>query len=201
MSGEILTTAEKNALLALMAEARVVSNKELDAKYGFTLTGKDRERLNDLKLVESHRVGRTYYHELIEAGWARCREELSAERQPRGNIALYAVLAGLARYVQRADVSLAELFFRPDNTIEDQILAAYRHLASEGGKEVRLAELRKTLGHVKDGEVTEALKKMHEEKSLTLIPEDDQKRLRPEDRRSEVKIGRRAYHLISIELS
>ncbi|MBX6390890.1 MAG: hypothetical protein IRZ08_18190 [Frankia sp.] len=121
-SGEKLTGAQLGAMIALMAEAREVANPELDERYGFTLTGDDRRRLNDLKLVESHRQGRAYVHELTEDGWARMLAELTAPVPPKSTKipvgAVYALLNGLHRHLVRDRLSLADVF-RPDSALAD----------------------------------------------------------------------------------
>src|SRR5262245_4501008 len=135
-----LTMAQAAALFALMAEGGTADNPLLKSRYGFDLTGKDRTGLNDAKLVTSVRKGRSFAHTLEDAGWARCREELTAdppERAGAGGGALYAVLRGIGGYLERAELSLADVFRasapppvpapRPD--LDAQIRAAYDKLA------------------------------------------------------------------------
>ncbi|WP_322770659.1 hypothetical protein [Frankia sp. Cr1] len=113
MPSETLTPSEVAILLALMAEATEVSNPELKNAYGLRLDGASRRKLNDLKLVASRRAGSPFIHELTESGWARCREELSAPRPARGGPAagaLYAVLAGINRYLEQEDLVPADVF-------------------------------------------------------------------------------------------
>ena len=69
---------KRAAMFALLAEAREVSNPELAERLGFRLDGKERRVLNDLKLVISEKHGRAYSHQLTDAGWRWCNEELSA---------------------------------------------------------------------------------------------------------------------------
>jgi hypothetical protein len=126
MSHETLTGSEVAILLALMAEATAVSNPDLKNAYGLTLDGPSRRKLNDLKLVESRRVGRPFIHELTENGWGRCREELSAPCPRRGGAAvgaLYAVLAGLNRYLEQEDLVPADVF-RPRHQAPPEAPAA-----------------------------------------------------------------------------
>jgi hypothetical protein len=52
-----LSSKERAAMFALLAEARQLSNPELKERVGFPLDGKERRKLNDLKLVESGKVG------------------------------------------------------------------------------------------------------------------------------------------------
>jgi hypothetical protein len=84
VSDDQLVPQERLALLALMAVARKVTNAELKAETGVELTGSRRRRLNELKLVTSEKLGRSYVHELTDAGWARCEEGLSSPRPERG---------------------------------------------------------------------------------------------------------------------
>lgn len=110
MASESLTVSEVGILLALMAEAREVSNPELQAGYGLKLDGASRRKLNDLKLVESEKQGRAFVHLLADGGWARCRDELAAPRPNGGHKVLYALLASLNRYLDRENLALADIF-------------------------------------------------------------------------------------------
>ena len=65
-------------MFALLSAARKLSNAELQALIGARLVGKERRKLNELKLVESERRGRWFAHELSEAGLQWCTEELAA---------------------------------------------------------------------------------------------------------------------------
>src|SRR5260221_12332120 len=113
MQPEDLSVKERAVLFALMGEAREVSNPELAEHAGFRLDGKERRKLNDLKLVASQKTGRTFTHELTDAGWRWCGTQLSAGLPGKASSsegALYAVLGGLARYLDYTDQSLADLF-------------------------------------------------------------------------------------------
>jgi hypothetical protein len=120
MSSDTLTNREVASLLALMAEAREVTNTELDARYRFTIVGGSRRKLNDLKLVETRKKGRTFSHELTDDGWARCAEELGSPL-PAGRAsaatlgALYAVLGGIHHYAERNGLVPADLFSQPSD--------------------------------------------------------------------------------------
>jgi len=72
-----LSARERAALFALLAAARKLSNSELEAQIGMRLEGKERRKLNDLKLVESEKPGREFVHELSDAGWRWCADELA----------------------------------------------------------------------------------------------------------------------------
>jgi hypothetical protein len=162
MTDDALSAKERAALLGLMAMAREISNPEFRKIVGFALDGKERRRLNERKLVTSELRGRSYVHELTDPGWRWCEEELSAGRPPRAGYlggACYALLANLSRFLDRADLRLADIFGRtdeplrlappptpstapvtPDGDIESRIRSAYRQLAREPRDWVRLAE-------------------------------------------------------------
>lgn len=104
---------EISVLLALVGEAREISNPDLKKRYGLTLEGKSRRNLNDLKLVDSWRQGRAYVHVLTDDGWARLADELrEGIALPTGSAAgaLRALLGGLHRYLERTNHSLADVF-------------------------------------------------------------------------------------------
>ena len=212
MAGEILTTTQRNALFALMAEAREIANKELETRYGVSLTGQQRLMLNEWELVSSKRVGRGYVHELLDDGWVRCREELAAARTPRGNIALYAVLTGLDRYLKRTGNALADVFAKESvdevsqsgpasarPKVDEAIVDAYQDLAERPGAHVKLTALRTRLTDHSARQVTNALRRMASAGILVLTPEEDQKRLKKADRDAAVRFGDQENHMVSFE--
>lgn len=229
MSNETLTPAEVAILLTLMAEARELTNNELKELTGATITGKTRTKILNLKLVESRKIGQMFAHELNDNGWARCRAELESGRPAtaRGaaNGALYAVLAGLGRYLDRTELVPADIFQRtvastpvnqtppvpatapavdPDSfpvadDIEGRVRDAYKQLASRPGAWVGLAELRPLLGDAAKADVDLVLKAMDRLSDVSVVPEENQKTLTGEDRAAAVRIGGRDNHLIAIE--
>jgi hypothetical protein len=198
---------ERAVLLALMAEAKEVSNSDLKQRVGFTLDGAPRRKLNDLKLVYSHKPKRTFAHELTDDGWAWCATELSRERPPRAGSAggaLYAVLAGLGRFLKRADLKLSDVFQsdatlvqQPEIDIETRIRAAYRKLAKERGEWVSLTKLRPLLGNTSRAEVDTALQRMNRDPRVNLVPDSNQKTLTDQDRESAIRVGGEYKHLTS----
>ncbi|MER6824491.1 hypothetical protein ABT352_00680 [Streptosporangium sp. NPDC000563] len=115
MPDKALSLPEIAALLVLMIEAREISNPELKERHGLTLTGEARRNLNDLKLVESRKEGRSFAHVLTNAGWAALATELRAgvvlpERSGSAGVALRAVLFGLQSFMERSDCSLTDIF-------------------------------------------------------------------------------------------
>ena len=145
-------------LFALLSAARKVSNAELQALIGTRLVGKERRKLNELKLVESEKRGRWFVHELSDAGWRWCAEELAAGQEGRPTSlerSLYLVLGMFERYMTAARLSLADvasldLKVRPagrhkrrdtaegDGDLSARVEAAYQALARARGEFVRL---------------------------------------------------------------
>jgi hypothetical protein len=208
MKGEDFSVKERAVLFALMGEAREVSNSELAERAGFRLDGKERRRLNDRKLVDSRKVGRTYAHELTDAGWDWCATHLS--EGPRGRAssmegALYTVLGGLARYLEYSEQSLADVFQQrapeaPEKPSDIAVLlrAAYLRLASEPGKFVKLRELRAELSDVSRSEFDSSLEGMYRAQQVNLVPQSNQQALTQADRESALRVGGEAKHMISI---
>ena len=214
-----LTGTERAVLIVLMAESRPVANPEL-AALGPALDKPGRDKLNALGLIESERVKGRYVHELTDRGWALCRDIVAAGPPPRSTgpaKTLYTVLGALGRYLQRSEVSLAELFWPAETseaetpeaetreaetpeaeTLEDRVRVAYARLAPRPGGWVRLAELRAALGDAR-GDVDTALTALSRTPGVSVIPEEDQKKLTPDDRAAAVMIGDRPKHLIAIE--
>jgi hypothetical protein len=201
-----LTGTEKAVLLVLMAESRPVPNPELLA-LGPKLDKPGRDKLNELGLIESDRIGGRFVHELTDRGWHLCREIISDGAPPRSTgpaKTLYTVLAGLDRYLDHADLSLADVFGSPDDvqteaTVEDSIRDAYVKLTSRPGGWVGLAHLRAELADASRAEVDAALHTLHRTPGVSLIREENQKALTDTDRDAAITIGGQGKHLIAIE--
>ncbi|MGC4936686.1 hypothetical protein [Kribbella sp. DT2] len=144
MPAQELTLKERAVLLGLLAEGRAMTNTDLSAAAGVKLDGASRLKLNDLKLVTSVKEGRGFVHELTEAGAQWCDDELAAERPERagaGGGALYAILGGLQRYLQRTGQRLVDIF-QPDDapsgtapaTAEERERAAAEKVGSAPGE-------------------------------------------------------------------
>lgn len=213
MRSEDLSVKERAILFALLGEAREVSNPELAARWGFTLTGKERRVLNDRKLVESRRSGRTYAHELSDAGWRWCALELTAGpaglgRNPASmERALYAVLGGLSRHLEDTGQSLADVFRQRSaeapgapghEDVELLVVDAYRALAAQPGEFVRLRELRERLSFIARADVDSALERMYRAQQVNLVPQENQQVLTEADRSSALRVGDEFKHLLSV---
>lgn len=229
MPGDTLGLKERSGLLALMAAAGVASNPELERVTGFRLHGTELEKLRARRLVDSHREaslpGRPLVHRLTADGWDWCTAELAADRPPRAGSAggaLYAVLAGLQRYLTRSHLALPDVF-RPDGEtpaaaprpqeppqeapqeppqaldLPGRIRAAYRKLARDPQDLVSLTQLRPLLGAAPRDEVDAALRRMSRARQANLVPQANQKTLSQADRAAAVRIGNEDCHLVSIE--
>jgi hypothetical protein len=199
---EPLRTSEIATLLALMAQAREMSNVDLKERYGFTLTGAAKTRLNEAKLVISRKVGRAFVHELTDQGWARCVEELAAPCPPRAGAAggaLYALLHGLRRYLDRAQLSLSDVFRESTVDPESAVRAAYARAARRPAGWVALTDLRPLLADRSRAEVDDALTRLNRQPMVSLIPEENQKVLTAADREAAVIVSGRPYHFLLIE--
>ncbi|MET0900370.1 MAG: hypothetical protein ABWY45_20850 [Mycobacterium sp.] len=215
-----LTGTEQAVLLVLMAEARPVPNPEL-SRLGPELRKDNRDKLNRNGLVESTKVGRSYVHELTDDGWALSRKLVGAPTPPASSgqgKALYTVLRGLARYLTRADLPLAELFAEPASGAEPEpvsepvsdeapqlpsdearVQQVYGRLAAQSGDWVALVRLRAALPDVDHEDLDDTLRRMYRIPGVHLIPEENQKVLTDDDRLAAVVIGEQHKHLIAIE--
>ncbi|HEX3712828.1 MAG TPA: hypothetical protein VHV09_08535 [Trebonia sp.] len=213
-----LSSRERAVLFALLSEARPVSNAELRALIGIRLEGKVRRKLNELKLVESEKQGRAFVHELSEAGWRWCADELSTGPEGRGTAlerAHYLLFGVFARYMTAARLSLADLASaapeaRPggkhvrrdaaagDGDMTARVAAAYRALTPGPGEFVRLTELRERLADIPRPALDAALATMFTSQRVNLVPQSHQQALTPADRASALRIGGEHKHLMSI---
>ncbi|MCG7631346.1 MarR family transcriptional regulator [Gordonia McavH-238-E] len=218
-----LTPTQSAALFVLLAESRELSNPELK-ELGPALDKPARDHLNALGLVDS-RIGarRAWFHTLTDRGWAWCASELTSEPPKRSTApskAMYAVLAGLARYLDDEDLRLHEVFGRPrrpDHTESDtraratpapdpasrdpraQIAAAYRARAAAAGDFVLVADLRTDVPGMSAEVFDATMVEFQRESGVSLIPQEDQALLTPEDRAAAVTVGTQACHLFAIE--
>jgi hypothetical protein len=207
-----LTPTENAILVVLMAEARDIPNKELEERFGFTLTGKSREKLNRLQLVESWKEGRSFSHRLGEAGWARCASPLNFDgARPRAfGAALGSLLAAVHRDLLRTHRSLA-MAFAPDAaggvagapaptsaSLQDRIREAYHALASGPGGWVSIADIRRKLGDARPDELDAALRDLERAPDINIVPQSNQKALSPEDEQAAIIIGGQRKHYLAI---
>jgi hypothetical protein len=221
MPDDALTAIEQAVLFFLMAESRPVFNAEL-TRRGPELRKQSREKLNQMKLIETAQVGRGLVHELTDKGWRRCGELLGADPPARSRgegKALYAVLAAIGRYLASTGQPLADLFREQqpagdnigaqpvaaqtfgtsDGDVEYRVRDAYSRLARRPGGWVALMRLRAELADIPRTSVDAALVSLYQQPGVSLIPEENQKVLTAADREAAVEIGDQDKHLIAIE--
>lgn len=206
-------------LFALVSAARMLSNEELEALIGLRLVGKERRKLNELKLVESERRGRWFAHELSEAGWRWCAEELATGPEGKSSgleRSLYLVLGTFERYMTAARITLADvasldLKARPrgrhkrrdaaegDGDLTVRVTAAYRALTPARGEFVKLKDLRERLADIPRPALDGALAAMFTARRVNLVPLSDRQALTTADRESAVHIDGEHKHLVAID--
>jgi hypothetical protein len=212
VSRDDLTVRQRAVIFALLGEARQVANPELEQLIGVRLDGADRRQLNARKYVESTKVGRAYVHELSDAGWRWCAQELAAppgERASSLERAHYKVFGLFARHLDAAGLTLADIVgptsgAAPGAAANGADLTAfietgYRSLAATAGEFVSLRELRLRLTDRTRPDVDAALSAMFTAQRVNLIPQSNQQALSDADREAALRIGGEYKHLISIE--
>ncbi|MCK9923634.1 hypothetical protein MXD61_17455 [Frankia sp. AgPm24] len=222
-----LTGRQAAFLIALLAQRQPISNGELRDRFGFTLVGDDRRRLNDLGLINSSKIrghGNTLFHEATDAGWARGRRELAPRAEPvRISVPaglLFALAEGVHRFLDRADQTIGDVLGdhtptaaealeqgpdpaagQPDSDavpLEAAIRAAYARLAAAPYDWVRLTELRPLLGGAARTQVDQVLRRMARQDDVRVVPDEDRRSLTAGDHAAAVRIGDQDNHLLLI---
>ncbi|MCJ0890788.1 hypothetical protein [Rhodococcus sp. ARC_M5] len=213
MSTEDLNGTEAAVLLVLMAESSPVKNSELKT-MGPELAKPSRDKLKNAGLIEVNSSVRPMTLELTDKGWRTCGDLIGGEppaRSTGAGKAMFTVLAGLRRWLDRTDSRPAEVFSpRGDEPapvdetdkavdIEASIRTAYARLAHEPGSTVRLSRLRNELRDIPRTDLDDALARLRRAADVALIPEENQKTLTDEERAAAVVVGNQQNHLLSIE--
>ncbi|RPA61175.1 MarR family transcriptional regulator [Gordonia oryzae] len=219
-----LTPSQSAVLFVLMSEGKELSTPQLRV-LGPNLDKPGREVLQRHGLIESHKGARgALFHSLTDRGWAWCATELQdgpPDRSLPPIRALYAVLAGIGRYLDAEDLRLHEVFGRPRRDDEatpeppphrsapevpestadvgTRIIEAYHRIAAIPGALVGLAALRATLASISREDFDAALLTLQERRGINVIPQDDRARLTEADRAASVMIGTQPSHLLVIE--
>jgi len=212
---------ERCAMLALMALGREAYNSDLKKQYGLDIKKPHRERLNRDGLIASRKDGgRGFVHELTDKGWAWAASELGAGVPPRAGSAggaLYALLNGLAKVLERRGWILAELFgeMHPqedvnrrvpgDNValssqpLRERIRTAYKRLAKRPRDWVYLSDLHAHLNGATKAEIDSTLREMFRAREVSLTLEEDQASLTKKQRSAALRLGTDDMHLLSME--
>ena len=214
MSTAKLSTAQVAVLAALLVEARELTNAELTAVAGLSLTGEDRRGLVADGLIEQRRVGQSYAFQLSPAGWSTVLEVLSAQERGKGAVAgtVGTLLTGLSRALT-AQGTDAKTFFAGSPPVEgvavpdvdseldteERIRVGYAKLATEPAGWVSLADLRELLADIPRGELDTALKWMGVQPGVRLIPVANLKSLSTREREAALRFGGEDNHAMAIE--
>ncbi|MGB7238367.1 MAG: hypothetical protein WBD41_20635 [Rhodococcus sp. (in: high G+C Gram-positive bacteria)] len=223
-SDDELTGTERLVLLVLMAQAEETSNTRLK-ELGPELKKDQRTRLNDLRLIETDYSRKPMIHSLTDKGWAECAKELKSGPPPRATPqarGMYAILAGLQRYLDRDDLRLSDLFraqkpatpqpttqqpkpvahAAPPTTpanIETRVREAYSRLADRKGELIAIQLIREKLTDIPKPKLDRALGDMYRIDDVVLIAQENQKDLTEAVRKGSITIAGRPVHLIAIE--
>ena len=224
MASDELTGTERLVLLVLMAQAEETSNTRLK-ELGPELKKDQRTRLNDLRLIETDYSRKPMVHSLTDKGWAECAKELKSGPPPRATPqarGMYAILAGLQRYLDRDDLRLSDLFraqkpatpepatqqpkpvapAAPPTTpanIEGRVREAYSRLADRKGELIAIQLIREKLTDIPKPKLDRALGDMYRIDDVVLIAQENQKDLTEAVRKGSITIAGRPVHLIAIE--
>lgn len=215
-----LTPSESAVLFVLMAEAREVRNPDL-AALAPDLKKPSRDKLNRLGLIESRKGARNAFsHSLTDRGWAWCARELSAAPPPKSLPpirALYAVMAGVGRYLAASDLRLHEVFGvagggsaeGAETSVEPQrhqtadaapgVRETYALLAARPGAPVDVSDLRDALPDLDRPTFDQLVSSLQLEPGVSLYPQEDQSRLSERQRAGAVRVGTQECHLLVIE--
>ncbi|BCB86545.1 hypothetical protein [Phytohabitans suffuscus] len=211
-----LTPSESALLIVLMAEAREISNPDLDKLYKIKLTGASRRKLNDAGYVKTEKVGRSFVHVLDDKGWDRVHQELNFD-SPRSRV-LGAALSALHDNLRERVLNggayqrFGEMFSRAapsegveivaaapdDDDLDGRIRKVYESLVPRPGAWLRHTVVRRQLGDVPSEALDEAFRLLSQAEDVEMMPESNQKTLTDEDRRNAVRVGGQDTHLIAI---
>lgn len=205
-----LTPSESAILIVLMAEAREITNTELLSRWGLDVRKPSRDKLNDLKLVES--TPKPWSHQLADKGWSHVNGDLNFD-SPRAR-ALGAALATLHsnlrdRVLPRTGLAnFGEMFTHSGGevgvgdtvpvSLEPRLRSTYAALAAEPGGWVALVRLRPFFADVPTADLDEALRALSRYDDVNLVPESNQKVLTEADRAAAVHLGGRDKHYLAI---
>ncbi|MEU4661125.1 hypothetical protein ACWEOR_03950 [Micromonospora chalcea] len=212
-----LTLVDRCILVTLMVKAAPLPQTYFTNVAGIGLKADHRRRLESLDLIEVTEKPITLA--LTDKGWDRATEELGAEPPKGAGTAggtLYVALDFLRRLIDHSGTRADDLFRMQIN--RDEVVApppvassaspaadavalirqAYHELAAKPGDYVMLADLRDALSDLPRPEFDAALVTLNRERGVHLVPESNQKVLKPQERAAAVTIGNQDKHLVAI---
>jgi hypothetical protein len=207
-----LTPNQILVLVALMSEARELTNNELKELAGFALTGTDNTKLEKtLGLVDTNRTHRPFSHQLTDYGWRVARALHTTEPPKQGGSAsrtLLTLLGNIHRGLEQLQLthgiklSQGEFFKYQQSELEvgaaDRVRTAYAALAAQPGEWVGLADLRDRVTDLTRADVDAALLALLDGGGVRIIPVANTKALQPRDHAAAISIGGEDSHAISI---
>ncbi|MFJ1542464.1 hypothetical protein ACIODS_28395 [Micromonospora chalcea] len=212
-----LTLVDRCILVTLMVKAAPLPQTYFTKVAGIGLKADHRRRLESHGLIEVTEKPITLA--LTDKGWDRATEELGAEPPKGAGTAggtLYVALDFLRRLIDHSGTRADDLFRMQIN--RDEVVApppvassaspaadavtlirqAYHELAAKPGDYVMLADLRDALSDLPRPEFDAALVTLNRERGVHLVPESNQKVLKPQERAAAVTIGNQDKHLVAI---
>jgi hypothetical protein len=180
------------------------------------LTPKSFKELEKAGLVQTEKVGRSLLVFATDKAWEWAGENLEApiEESKSASQALYGLLSKLKRYLDRQGISLIdivgpELEFEetppeeyeivpgPVEDMDEKVREAYLELTSNRfNVKVRLADLRKKLGHMTRSQQDYLLTEMQKRKKLLLQPLHDEAEITSDDEAASLDYQGKARHVL-----
>jgi hypothetical protein len=210
-----LSPKQLGALIILMAEAREVSNNDLDEIAKFRLVGDEWKSLVDRGLIDVQKVGRGLAFQLTERGWRYCKQLHDAKVNVGSSTAarsIFVLLGGLHRSLDRLRVSHADFFKQSaeaapieeavelsSGDVESRIRAAYQDLVDEPGQWLGLADLRDHLSGLDPSAVNDTLRAMAQMKGVRIIPVANSRALDTRDREAALRMGGEDHNALAID--
>ncbi|MDT5027644.1 MAG: hypothetical protein QOE61_4070 [Micromonosporaceae bacterium] len=209
-----LSPKQLGALIILMAEAREVSNNDLDEIAKFRLVGDEWKTLVDRGLIDMHKVGRGLAFQLTEKGWRFCKQLHEAKVNVGNSTAarsIFVLLGGLHRSLDRLRVSHADFFKQSTKTpredavepssgdVESRIRSIYADLVSEPGQWLGLADLRDHLSGLDPSAVNDTLRAMAQMQGVRIIPVENSRALEHRDQEAALRMGGEDHHALAID--
>jgi hypothetical protein len=210
-----LTPKQLGALIILMAEAREVSNKDMEEIANFRLKGDEWKTLVDRGLIDVHKVGQVLAFQLTERGWRFCKQLHEAPVNVGNSTAarsIFVLLGGLHRSLDRLRVSHADFFKQSaegaptedavessSGDVESRIRAVYQDLVSEPGQWLSLADLRDHLSGLDPSAVNDTLRAMAQMKGVRIIPVANSRALDTRDREAALRMGGEDHNALAID--
>jgi hypothetical protein len=218
MADKTLTSMQRGALLLLLAKAGKVDNSDLRANHGLSIDGDLHKYLLGEGLAISDKNSKqAYIHTLTPAGIERAQDEMNADFAVEGTtpkiaaVALKIIVGFIAeRYphpidfftnvrtgLPPAEPPTTNIASDPAGDLEDRIRSAYRSSAHHPRQAVLLSRLRPLVRGTRQ-DVDDALIRMYRARLVNLMPEENQKNLKPADLEAAIDVGGQIKHKLSI---